>query len=334
MKTSTNKTAVLTGIFVIAATAILLVTVLFIGGKDNIFNKTISASAVFDDVNGLATGNSVWFEGVKVGTVKNISFAGKGVDVSFIIEHSALPHIYTDTKAKLGSDGLIGNKIIVLYGGSAPSPSVTNGHVFEVEKATSTEEIMNTLQASNKNLLVITDNFKAISTDIAAGKGNIGKLLKDETLINTVQATVTDLQKAGLNAETLTANLSAYSDKLKTKGSLANELVTDTTIFASLKSTALHLKSTTITASQVADNLKTTTLALKDTSGPVGVMLNDRQAAANLKKTMVNLQSSTHKLDETMEALQHNFLVRGFFRKKEKAAAKMDTAHLATNLKK
>jgi len=322
MKPLTNKTTVLTGIFVTAATAILLATIFFIGGKDNVFNKSITVSAVFDDVNGLGNGNSVWFEGVKIGTVKSIAFSGKGVDVGFIIEDSALPHIYADTKAKLGSDGLIGNKIIVLYGGSAEGSTVTNGHIFEVEKASSTEEIMNTLQASNKNLLVITDNFKAISTDMAAGKGNIGKLLKDETLMNTIQATVIDLQKAGLNAETLTANLSAYSNKLTNKGSLANELVADTTIFAALKSTASHLKNTTITASQVADNLKATTLALKDTSGPVGVLLNDRQAAANLKKTMVNLQSSTHKLDETMEALQHNFLVRGFFKKKEKAAEK------------
>ena len=322
MTTLTNKPAVLTGIFVTAATAILLATVLFIGGKDNVFNKSIKATAVFEDVNGLANGNSVWFEGVKIGTVKSIAFAGKGVNVGFIIEASALPHIYADTKAKLGSDGLIGNKIIVLYGGSASGTTVTNGHVFEVEKAASTEEIMSTLQASNKNLLVITDNFKAISTDMAAGKGNIGKLLKDETLMNTIQATVIDLQKAGLNAETLTANLSAYSNKLTNKGSLANELVADTTIFAALKSTASHLKNTTITASQVADNLKATTLALKDTIGPVGVMLNDRQAADNLKKTMVNLQSSTHKLDETMDALQHNFLVRGFFKKKEKAAEK------------
>jgi phospholipid/cholesterol/gamma-HCH transport system substrate-binding protein len=325
MNTLTNKTAVLTGIFVIAATAILLGTILFIGGKDNVFNKSIKVNAVFEDVNGLTAGNSVWFEGVKIGTVKGITFASNGVDVSFIIEASALPHIYANTKAKLGSDGLIGNKIIVLYGGSASGTTVTNGHVFEVEKSSSTEEIMNTLQASNKNLLIITDNFKAISTDMAAGKGNIGKLLKDETLMNTLQSTVTDLQKAGLNAETLTGNLSAYSNKLTNKGSLANELVTDTTIFAALKSTALHLKNTTITASQVADNLKTTTLALKDTSGPVGVMLNDKQAAANLKQTMFNLQSSTHKLDETMEALQHNFLVRGFFKKKEKAAAKNNT---------
>ena len=131
MKPINKKTTVLTGLFVIAAIAILLATILFIGGKDNVFTKSISATAVFDDVSGLTAGNSVWFEGVKIGTVKGIDFAGNGVYVSFIIEEKAVPHIYADTKAKLGSDGLIGNKIIVLYGGSAPGPKITNGHIFE-----------------------------------------------------------------------------------------------------------------------------------------------------------------------------------------------------------
>jgi phospholipid/cholesterol/gamma-HCH transport system substrate-binding protein len=334
MEISKNKTTVLTGIFVLAAMAILIVTILIVGKKNDSFTKSIVVKATFNDVNGLGKGNNVWFEGVKIGTVKDVVFAGKGVEVSFTIDDSALPHIYADSKAKLGSDGLIGNKIVVIYGGSSTTSTVKAGHIFRVEKAAGTEEIMNTLQASNKNLLVITENFKAISTDMASGKGNIGKLLKDETLINTLQATVIDLQKAGSNAETLTANLSAYSNKLKNKGSLANELVTDTTFFEALKSTALHLKKTTITASQIADNLKIATLALKDTSGPVGVLLNDRQAAANLKNTTFNLQSSTHKLDETMEALQHNFLVRGFFKKKERVAAKKDTSNAVTGLKK
>jgi phospholipid/cholesterol/gamma-HCH transport system substrate-binding protein len=44
--------------------------------------------------------------------------------------------------------------------------------------------------------------------------------------------------------------------------------------------------------------------------------LNDEQSAASIKETIKNLQSSTQKLDENMEALQHNFLLRGFFKKK------------------
>jgi phospholipid/cholesterol/gamma-HCH transport system substrate-binding protein len=327
MKISKNKTAVLTGIFVLAAIAILIVTILIVGKKNDSFTKSIVAKATFYDVNGLGKGNNVWYEGVKIGTVKDVVFASKGVEVSFTIEDSALPHIYADSKAKLGSDGLIGNKIIVIYGGSSTTSTVKAGHVFSVEKASSTEEIMNTLQASNKNLLVITDNFKAITTDMASGKGNIGRLLKDETLMDKLQVTMLSLQKSGSNAETLTANLAGFSSKLNKKGSIANDLVTDTSLFSSLKETVTALKQATL-------NVKNETRALNDSSGSAGALLNDKTMASNLKNTVANLQSSTHKLDETMEALQHNFLVRGFFKKKEKAAAKKETLGVVTDLKK
>ncbi len=48
------------------------------------------------------------------------------------------------------------------------------------------------------------------------------------------------------------------------------------------------------------------------------MLLNDEQAAGYLKTTLNNLQSGTKKLDENMEALQHNFLFRRFFKKKAK----------------
>jgi phospholipid/cholesterol/gamma-HCH transport system substrate-binding protein len=54
----------------------------------------------------------------------------------------------------------------------------------------------------------------------------------------------------------------------------------------------------------------------------VGVLLNDPEAAANLQATLRNLNAGTAKLDTNMEALQHNFLLRGFFKKKRKAEAK------------
>ncbi len=46
------------------------------------------------------------------------------------------------------------------------------------------------------------------------------------------------------------------------------------------------------------------------------MMLNDEQSASQLKMTLQNLQSASKKLDEDLEAVQHNFLLRGFFKKK------------------
>jgi len=48
------------------------------------------------------------------------------------------------------------------------------------------------------------------------------------------------------------------------------------------------------------------------------MLLNDEQSAEKIKSTLQNLQSASKKLDEDLEALQHNFLLRRFFKKKAK----------------
>lgn len=335
MKPLQNNKAVITGMFVVAAIAILFGGIFLVGGKSKTFTKTIMVKAVFDDVNGLSKGNNVWYAGVIIGTVKNIAFTGSGVEVSFNIEQSAIKYIHADAKAKLGSDGLIGNKIIVLYGGSATAAAVAPGSFLSVQKAVSTEEIMNTLQENNKNLLQVTNNFKAISYSIINGDGLIAKLLTDNRLSTTLEATLRSLKQAGNNAETLTSNLAMFSNKLNAKGSFTNDLITDTIIVAGLRSTVAQMHEASLKANMIIDNLDTaTTKSFNSSNGTVGLLLNDKETAANVKSTMYNLEAGTHKLNENMEALQHNFLLRGFFKKKAKAAEKLKHANeIATTRK-
>lgn len=314
--------AVLTGIFVIVGIGILLAGVFIIGGKDKSFEKSVTVNAIFNDVNGLAKGSNVWYSGVKIGIVKKVSFVPNGVEVSFSIEEDVQQKIRKDTKVKLGSDGLIGNKILVLYGGSAASPEIESGNTLTVENGIGTEEMMATLQGNNKNLLDITNDLKVVSKALAAGKGTIGKLLNDSTISNSLQTAMASLDRAGNNAQVLTSNLSEFSKKLNKEGYLLNDLATDTTIVASLKQAAAQLNQVSVSANAVVDNLNATTAKLNSDEGPVGVLLNDEAAAANIQRTLMNLEAGTKKLDENMEALQHNFLLRGFFKKRTKAEEK------------
>ena len=322
MRNIKGLNAVLTGIFVIAGIAILLAGVFIIGGKDKSFKKNVTANAVFADVNGLAKGSNVWYAGVKIGVVKKVSFVEHGVLVSFSIEEDVQQKIRKDTKVKLSTDGLIGNKILVLYGGSDTSPEIESGNTLLVENGIGTEEMMTTLQGNNKNLLEITNNLKAVSKMLAEGKGTIGKLLTDPTINNSLQSAMASLNRAGSNAQVLTSNLSDLSKKLNNKGYFLNDIATDTTIVASLKSTVAQLNQVSQNANAVVENLNTTTSRLNSNKGAVGVLLNDEKAASNIQNTLANLQDGTKKLDENMEALQHNFLLRGFFKKQVKAEEK------------
>lgn len=326
MKPSKNKRTVIVGIFIFLGIAIFIITILTLGGQQKTFKNSITLKAVFDDVQGLQKGNNVWFSGVKIGTVKKISFIGtSNVEVDINIEEKSREFIRKNAKAKISSEGFIGNKLVEISGGSTAAASVEDGDMLQVIPSLSTEEMMGTFQASNKNLLDITTDLKTVSTRLTAGQGTIGKLLTDESMAMELATILATLRKASANAERLTNTVSVYASQLNKEGSLANELVSDTVVYSRLKTTARQLEEMSRKTNDVVLDLKhasaTIDKGVNNTNGPLGTLLTDEKAATDLKVILHNLNSGTKKLDEDLEAIQHNFLLRGFFKKKAKREA-------------
>jgi phospholipid/cholesterol/gamma-HCH transport system substrate-binding protein len=315
MNLPVNKRATIVGLFIITGLLFLVGGVLTIGNLHSTFSKKMTISTVFADVNGLQAGNNIWFSGVKIGAVKKLEFYGKSqVKVIMNINIESKKYIRKDAKVKISSDGLIGNKILVIYGGTAGSPEIETGDTLSNESLLSTEDIMNTLQQNNLNILAVTKK-------LANGEGTIGKLLKSDSIYNSISATANSLQIASTNAQILIASLANFGAKMNKKGALANDLVTDTIIFNSLKTSVLHLQGVADTAKVFVNNLKE---ASTNPNSPVGVLLHDEQTGANLKATISNMDSSSKKLDKDLEALQHTFLLRGYFKKEAKKNENME----------
>lgn len=136
MSSLKNNRPVIVGIFILIGLAILVVTIFTLGGQKKTFVKSFSVHAVFNDVGGLIKGGNVWFSGVKVGTVSSISFYGNSqVQVTMSLEKEVQSHIHKNSMAKIGSDGLIGNKIVIIYGGDTTLPQIEKNDFLRVEKA-------------------------------------------------------------------------------------------------------------------------------------------------------------------------------------------------------
>lgn len=320
MNESPNKRAVIVGLFVFLGFAFLIAGTLMVGNLHETFTNKMEIVTVFDNVGGLQKGNNVWFSGVKIGTVSDLNFYGKSkVEVRLKFDKKAQKYIRKDAKIKLSSDGLIGNKILVIYGGTDKFAEVQEGDTLGVEKTFTSEDMINTLQENNINIKAITDDFKTISKTLAAGEGTIGKLLTDSSIYSNINAATASLQSASQKADQLVGSLADFSSNLNKKGTLANELTTDTIVFNSVKASVLQLQQVADSATVIVSNLK---LASSNPNSTIGVLLHDEEAGARLKETIKYLESSSKKLDEDLEAAQHNFLLRGFFKDKEKAAKK------------
>jgi phospholipid/cholesterol/gamma-HCH transport system substrate-binding protein len=322
---SPNKRAVLVGVFVFLGLLFLLTGVLIVGNLRETFKRKMNVVVLFDDVGGLQKGNNIWLSGVKIGMVDKLKFYGKSqVEVSMSVDIKAQQFIPKDSKVKISNDGLIGNKILVVYGGTEKSLVVQEGDTLRVEKTFTSEDVIATLQENNKNLLAITTDFKTISKKIASGEGTIGKLLTDTSVYTNIDAATKSLQEATVKAQQLIGSLALFSSNLNKKGTLANELTTDTVVFKSVKASVLQLQQMADTATMFVANLKE---ASANPNSAVGVLLHNEESGARLKATIKNLESSSKKLDEDLEAAQHNFLLRGYFKKKAKAAGQDSVRH-------
>lgn len=321
-----NRRPLIVGIFIFIGLVILIVGVLTLGGQHKTFTKSIIVNTVFEDVGGLQRGANIWFSGVKIGTVRRIQFHGNSqVAITMSIEEASQKYIHKDAKAKISTDGLIGNKIIVIFGGTAKTDLIEEGDNLVSEKALDTDAMMATLQENNKNLIDITGDFKIIGKRLVNGEGTIGTLLSDSVMAVKLRATLNNLNAISNNLTAATRNSNAvvksfgvFAAKLNTKGGLANDLVTDTAIFINLQSAVTQLQLAASNATEITKNIGSATNELNDKKKPIGLLLSDEETASQLKNTIKNLETSTQKLDANMEALQHNFLLRGFFRRKVK----------------
>ena len=317
MNESPNKRAVIVGLFIFIGLAFLLAGILIVGNLRETFNSKMKLVSLFNDISGLQPGNNIWFSGVKIGTVSTLEFFGESqVEVSMNINTKAQQYIRKDAKVKISNDGLIGNKILIIYGGTAKSHEVQEGDTLEVEKTFTSDDMINTLQENNVNLLAITADFKTISKKLADGEGTIGKLLNDNAVYENLNAAAVSLQGASAKSEKLLSALADFSSGLNKKGTLINDLTTDTVVFNSIKASAANLHQITESAGVLMSDINK---KVNNPNTAIGVLLHDEAAGANIKETMKNLETSSKKLDEDLEAVQHNFLLRGYFRKKEKA---------------
>lgn len=316
MNNAEKKRSVIVGIFVSIGIVILVAGILTLGSQKKAFVKSITLTSAFDNVEGLTAGNNVWFSGVKIGTVKEVSFSGNSqVKIKMDIEAKVRPYIRKDALASIGSDGFIGNTIVVIQGGSPAAPPVENGDVLRSE---SPADMMETLQVNNVNLVAITNDLKKITSQIAEGQGTIGALLSDSALAGDFRAIVSSLKATAANSEAVSRSLSRFTGKLDQEGTLVNELLTDTVLYSNLQSAVTQLEAVSVSAAAITNNLENVSARLENPDNTLGMLLTDEEVAGTLKTTLENLESSSAKLDENMEALQHNFLFRGYFRKKAK----------------
>jgi phospholipid/cholesterol/gamma-HCH transport system substrate-binding protein len=306
------------GAFVLAGLALFFVAIVFMGKQGTVFNKTFTVSAVFKNVEGLKDGDAVWLSGVRIGIVKNVSIVEEGkVVVRMSLREKQNEFIRRDATANIGSDGLVGNKIVVIRPGSS-SQVINDYDTINSFSPTDTQELFNIAKEVGVNTKGITEDLKLITAKLNKGEGIVGELIHEGELSSEVRQLIYSLKMASQNTNRATADLQRMMHEINTGDGLLAKLIHDSTYAEAFDRTLSNVKEVGENSRVISNNLKDIVRKMDNDNNALGVLLADTTFAKKLKSTIDNAKDASAKLDENMEALQHNFLLRGYFRKQAK----------------
>lgn len=211
-----NKQRIMVGIFVVVGFVTLMVAVGFIGQKTRLFSKTIKLHTVFKDIGGLQSGGNVRFAGINIGTIDNVTIiSDTAVRVDYIIDKDVKKFIKQGATAGINSDGLMGDKLLVITSGNADMKEVEDGEQLPAGSGSNMDVIMAQAAVTMNNAALITSDLSTIVGGIKEGKGTIGKLLVDEKFANNINGVVVNA-KTGLKG--FSENMEAAKSNFLFKG--------------------------------------------------------------------------------------------------------------------
>jgi phospholipid/cholesterol/gamma-HCH transport system substrate-binding protein len=283
-KNSANKIKL--GIFVTLGLAVLILAIYYIGEKQLLFESTFRLTGVFTDVGGLQAGNNVRLSGINIGTVESISLVSDTtVRVEIVIDESSRKFIKKDAVATIGSEGLIGNKVLVINPGTGGKKSIENNDVIQTTQPIDVDDIMVSLKTTIDNTASITGDLAKISTNIESGKGTIGRLMMDQTWRENIQATIINLKDGS-------EKFVVFMDKSQ-----------------EIDNILLALNSNIDSTSAVIQDLSKITSNIEAGEGVVGKLLMDQSMGQNLDSTLVNLKNGLAEFEIFMKMAQESWLL-------------------------
>ena len=310
------------GAFIIGGITIFLASVFYLGRSNNVFSKTFTVSAIFKNVEGLKEGDNVWLSGVKIGTVKSVQIVSEGqVIITLSLKDKQNEFIKQDATAFIGSDGLVGNKIVVIRPGTS-FKTIEDLDTINSLSPTDTQELINIAKEIGTTTRSITVDLKLISSKINKGEGILGELLHEGPLSSDLRGAISALNAAGNNTKNATAELHKAMAQINNGNGLVTRLLKDTSYVTTFNKALVNVAQVSVDAKKMSGELQKVTAKMNDGDNAIGVLLSDTVFANRLKGTLLNTQSATVKLDQNMEALQHTWPLKKYFKKQKKADAK------------
>lgn len=171
------------GLFTGALLLLLGVSILLIGKKQGMFTRHVRFQAQFQDVAGLVPGAQVWLNGVVVGVVEDIDLpedpSQRKITVTFRIRRSLAARIRADSRVRIRTIGLLGDRYLELSSGSPLQPLLPEGSSIPAFEPTDIAEALSQGGEAMGNIVAITGSLRRILEKMEQGQGLLGVLVNE-----------------------------------------------------------------------------------------------------------------------------------------------------------
>lgn len=202
--------------FVAGGLALFIMAVFIIGKQKNLFNPVFKLTTTFYNVSGLQVGSNIRFSGINVGTVDNIRIINDStVKVDMMIRKEVNPFIKSDSEVAIGSEGIIGDRLLIITQGSTEASLVKEGQELASIEPVETDAIMASLEQTAANAEIISDQLAEIMLKINSGSGTIGRLIQDSTIADNFDRIMVNLKRS---SKGLDENMEAAKHSILLRG--------------------------------------------------------------------------------------------------------------------
>lgn len=275
------------GMFVLIGIVLFIVTIYFVGKQQNLFGSTIHLKSQFKTVGGLKVGNNVRFSGINVGTVDEIHLVtDSSVVVVLVLQKEVQKFIKTDAIASIGSDGLMGDKVLTISPGTSSNKIVQDDDFIASKAALEMEDLMKSVKTSVDNAGLITGELAKFTSNMNNENGALSRLMNDQELANSLNKTL-------VNLETSSNQFSKFTTSMNNGKGALSKLVSDEKFARKLDSTMSNLESGT---KGLSENME----AAKDNFLLRGYFNKKKKAEAKKQEDLKKAQESTIKKGDSI----------------------------------
>lgn len=283
--------------------AILAVAIIRLGAATSLFSSRYPLTAFLANANGLRVGGSVMVAGKLAGTVRSIEFLPVDPDTTrnlrliLELDESVRDQVRGDSRAKLRTVGLLGDKVIDINPGTLEHQVLAAGDTILSEPSVDYDLVIERASGAIEELVTLTGDLRTITGGLVRGEGTAGQLLTNRTLYDELTGTllrtnqlVARLQNPNGTMGRLLDDPALYQNLVSVTGSLdsltSRLQSTDGTLGRLMRDDTLYTRMVSVVGQ--ADSLLH---IMHDGNGTLSRLLTDQQLYDRMNKTVIDLNA-------------------------------------------